>query len=94
MKAGERKKKMKAMKTKEMTLKKKKKKKKKTRRWKNYSHVSFSRSNKNHLTGRHGGTTEDLKKQYIENYKEREGIELDYDAIKKNPAARAGSKVS
>jgi len=37
-------------------------------------------------------TTEDLKKQYIENYKEREGIELDYDAIKKNPAACAGSK--
>ena len=37
-------------------------------------------------------STEDLKKQYIENYKEREGIELDYDAIKKNPAARAGSK--
>jgi len=28
-------------------------------------------------------TTEDLGKQYIENCKEREGIELDYDAIKK-----------
>ena len=33
---------MKAMKTKEMTLKKKKK--KKTRRWKNYYHVSFAKA--------------------------------------------------
>ena len=37
-------------------------------------------------------TTEDLKKQYIENYKEKEGIELNFDAIKKNPAVHAGSK--
>ena len=37
-------------------------------------------------------TTEDLKKLYIENCKEREGIGLDYDAIKKNPAAQARYK--
>ena len=37
-------------------------------------------------------TTEDLKRQYIENYKEKEGIELNFDAIKKNPAVHAGSK--
>lgn len=37
-------------------------------------------------------TTEELKHQYIENYKEKEGIELDYDEIKKNPSARAGAK--
>ena len=38
-------------------------------------------------------TTEELKNQYIANYKEREGIELDYDEIKKNPSARAGAKL-
>ena len=37
-------------------------------------------------------TTEELKYQYIEDYKEREGIELDYEEIKKNPSARLGAK--
>lgn len=38
-------------------------------------------------------TTEELKNQNIANYKEREGIELDYDKIKKNPSACAGAKL-
>ena len=38
-------------------------------------------------------TAEELKNQYIENYKEKEGIELDYDEITKNPSARAGAKL-
>ena len=38
-------------------------------------------------------TTEELKNQYIKNYKENEGIELDYDEITKNPSARAGAKL-
>ena len=38
-------------------------------------------------------TTEELKQQYIENYKQKEGIELEYDEIKKNPSAHAGAKL-
>ena len=38
-------------------------------------------------------TTEELKNQYIANYKEREGIELDYDEIKNNPSVHARAKL-
>ena len=37
--------------------------------------------------------TEDLKRQYIQQYFEKEGIELEWDHIKKNPGLRAIAKL-